>query len=146
MARRAPLFVATHAGALSRADALDAGTPPQSDAPHQDLPGLDALDLELLGEVAAGAVRYGVGDVEPVEVDLDHELLFQLPGFLTEVLAELGRAEDPELPAEVAAAWAASVERDPHGDSLLPVLRSIIAVVTAAELAGRGVYLWVETV
>lgn len=146
MARRAQLFVATHAGALSRADALDAGNPPQSDAPHEDLPGMDALDLELLGEVAASAVRFGVGDVEPAEVDLDHELLFALPSFLTEVLAELGRAEDPELPGEVAAAWAASVERDAPGEDLLPVLRSIVAVVTAAEVAGRGVYLWVEAV
>ena len=146
MARRAQLFVATHAGALSRADALDASHPPQSDAPHEDLPGMDALDLELLGEVAASAVRFGVGDVEPAEVDLDHELLFQLPPFLTEVLAEVGRAEDPELAGEVAEAWAASVERDAPGEDLLPVLRSIIAVVTAAEVAGRGVYLWVAAV
>ena len=82
MARRAQLFVATHAGALSRADALDSGQPPQSETPHLDLPDLDALDLELLGEAAARAVRFGRGDLEPAEVDLGHELLFCLARFL----------------------------------------------------------------
>lgn len=144
MARRAQLFVATHAGALSRADALDGGQPPQSDAPHADLGGFGPLDLELLGEVAAAAVQYGHGDVEPVEVDLDHELLFHLPSFWCEVMVELGRSEDPELPRDVADAWAASPERDPSETDLLPVVRAMIAVATAAELAGRGVYLWVE--
>lgn len=143
MARRAQLFVATHAGALSRADALDAGLPPQSEAPHAELDGVDALDLELLGEAAATAVQFGFGDVEPVEVDLDHELLFRLPPFLVEVLVELGRTEDAELPGEVAGAWASSAERDPADGDLLPVLRSIVAVATAAEIAGRGTYLWV---
>ncbi len=143
MARRAQLFVATHAGALSRADALDSGQPPQSETPHLDLPDLDALDLELLGEAAARAVRFGRGDLEPAEVDLGHELLFRLPPFLLEVLAELSRVEDPDLPREVADAWSASVERDPHQSDPLPTLLGIVGVVVAAEQVGRGVYLWV---
>jgi hypothetical protein len=143
MARRAQLFVATHAGALARADALDSGQPPQSETPYLDLPGFGALDLELLGEVAARAVQFGRGDLEPAEVDLGHELLFCLPRFLLEVLAELGRVEDPDLPREVADAWSASVERDPREGDPLPTLLGIVGVVVAAEQVGRGVYLWV---
>lgn len=143
MARRAQLFVATHAGALARADALDAGQPPQSDTPHVDLPDLSPLDLELLGEEAARAVRWGRGDLEPHEVDLEHELLFKLPPFLMEVLGELGRADDPDLPGEVASRWASSAERDPRDDDPLPIVLKIVGVVTAAEQVGRGVWLWV---
>ncbi|NTW40366.1 MAG: hypothetical protein HGA44_10845 [Cellulomonadaceae bacterium] len=144
MARRAQLFVATHAGALARADALDARTPPQSDTPHLDLPGLGALDIELLGEVVVKAVQFGHGDLEPAEVDLDHELLFRLPPFLCEALTELGRTEDVELPADVATEWATSSERDATPEDL-PLVAAIVGVATAAEQAGRGVYLWVET-
>ena len=142
MARRAQLFVATHAGALARADALDAGQPPQSETPHVDLD-LGPLDLELLGEEAARAVRFGRGDLEPAEVDLSHELLFKLPPFLVEVLGELASAEDQDLPREVADAWAASAERDPHAGDPLPVVLDVVGVVVAAEQIGRGVYLWV---
>ncbi|MCV2392995.1 hypothetical protein OEB99_01620 [Actinotalea sp. M2MS4P-6] len=144
MARRAQLFVATHAGALARADALDENQPPQSDTPHVELPDIDALDLELLGEEAARAVRWGRGDLEPHEVDLDHELLFQLPPFLVEVLGELGRVDDPDLPGEVASRWATSSERDPRADDPLPMVLKIVGVVTAAEQVGRGVWLWVS--
>lgn len=143
MARRAQLFVATHAGALARADALDAGLPPQSDTPHVDLPDIGPLDLEILGEEAARASRWGRGDLEPHEVDLAHELLFQLPAFLIEAIGELGRTDDPELPGEVAARWATSAERDPQQQDLLGTLLSIVGVVTAAEQVGRGVWLWV---
>jgi hypothetical protein len=145
MARRAQLFVATHAGALARANALDAGEPPQSTTPNVELPDIGALDVELLGEEAARAVRFGHGDLEPAEVDLDHELLYVLPAFLVEVLVELSRSEDPDLLGEVAQAWATSVERDPRspGDALTQV-RSIVGVAVAASQVGRGVYLWVE--
>lgn len=145
MARRAQLFVATHAGALARANALDAGEPPQSTTPHVELPDIGALDVELLGEEAARAVRFGRGDLEPAEVDLDHELLFLLPTFLTEVLVELSRSEDPDLLGEVAQAWASSAERDPReaADTLAQV-RAIVGVAVAAAQVGRGVYLWVE--
>lgn len=144
MARRAQLFVATHAGALARADALDSGMRPQSETPHVELTDLGALDLELLGEEAARAVRFGRGDLEPAEVDLGHELLFRLPPFLVEVLGELSRVEDPDLPREVADAWSASAERDPHEGDPLPIVLGIVGVVVAAEQVGRGVYLWVS--
>ncbi len=146
MPRRAQLFVATHAGALARADALEAGVPPQSETTSCELPDVSPLDLELLGEAAAAAVRFGHGDLEPAEVDLSHEWLFHLPPFLVEVLAEIGRAEDPEVPGEVAAAWAASAERDPQVGDPLPTLNEIVRVASAAEDLGRGAYLWVEPV
>jgi len=146
MPRRAQLFVATHAGALARADALEAGVPPQSETTSCELPDVSPLDLELLGEAAAAAVRFGHGDLEPAEVDLSHEWLFHLPPFLVEVLAEIGRAEDPEVPGEVAAAWAASAERDPRVGDPLPTLNEIVRVASAAEDLGRGAYLWVEPV
>ena len=144
MTRRAQIFVATHAGALARADALDADQPPQSATPHAELPGVGPLDLELLGEEAARALQFGRGDCEPAEVDLDHELLFALPRFLVEVLVELAVAEDPDLPAEVAKAWAASAERDLAEGDPLPTVQAIVGVVVAAEQVGRGVYLWLE--
>ena len=61
-------------------------------------------------------------------------------------LAEVGRAEDPELPGEVAAAWASSAERDPHEADPLVTLSEIVRVATAAEELGRGAYLWVQAV
>ena len=146
MSRRAQLFVATHAGALARADALEAGEPPQSETTSCELPDLGPLDLELLGEAAAAAVRFGHGDLEPAEVDLRHEWLFRLPPFLVEVLAEVGRAEDREVPGEVAAAWAASAERDPNDGDPLPALNEIVRVASTAEDLGRGAYLWVQAV
>ncbi len=146
MSRRAQLFVATHAGALARADALEAGAAPQSETTFCEVPDLSPLDLELLGEAAAAAVRFGHGDLEPAEVDLNHEWLFHLPPFLVEVLAEVGRAEDPELPGEVAAAWAASAERDPSDGDPSAALTEIVRVATTAESLGRGAYLWVRSV
>ncbi len=146
MTRRAQLFVATHAGALARAGALEAGDPPQSETTSCELPDLSPLDLELLGEAAAAAVRFGHGDLEPAEIDLNHEWLFRLPPFLVEVLAEVGRTDDPELPGEVAAAWATSAERDPQDGDPLATLNEIVRVATAAEDLGRGAYLWVRPV
>src|SRR5690606_6087699 len=51
----AELFAGTHAEAVARAAALDAGTPPPP-APHVELPSITPLDLEQLGEIAARAV------------------------------------------------------------------------------------------
>ena len=146
MTRRAQLFVATHAGALARATALEAGEPPQSETTSCELPDMSPLDLELLGEAAAAAVRFGHGDLEPAEIDLSHEWLFHLPPFLVEVLAEVGRTDDPELPGEVAEAWTASAERDPHAGDPLTTLNEIVRVATSAEDLGRGAYLWLQPV
>ena len=99
---RSELFVADHTGALARADARDAGREPKALGAALDLTGVDSLDLETLGEIAARAVQYGNGELELQEVDLDRESLFEVPSFLREVLVELGRAEDVELPSEVA--------------------------------------------
>ena len=63
MARRAQLFVATHAGALSRADALDAGTPPQSETPHLDRFHVALTELHRAGRDLAQQLQ--VQDVEP---------------------------------------------------------------------------------
>ena len=143
MAVRTQLFAGTHSAAIARADALDAGREPVA-APHLDLDAITALELEVLGEIAARAVRFGSGDLEVAEVDLEHELLLQVPTFLCEVLTELATPEDPEAPAEVAAEWAASEEMDAAGQDLLPVVRSIAALAAAARAAGQDMYLWVE--
>ena len=143
MAVRTQLFAGTHAEALARADALDAGQEP-APAPALELTDVTALDLEVLGEIAARAVRFGTGDLEVYEVDLDHELLFQLPPFLCEVLTELRTPEDPDVPAEVAAAWAASEELGADGKDMLPTVRSIVDFVSMAHEAGQEVYLWVS--
>ncbi len=138
---RTQLFTATHTQAVDRADALAAGRRP-APAPSVDLPPVQPFDLELLGEVAARAVQFGSGDLEVAEVDLDHEQLFRLPAYLCEVLAELGRAEDPELPAEVASAWAANEDLDVPDLDPLPVVTAVVGLVTEAETLGLGVYLW----
>jgi hypothetical protein len=141
MARRAQVFAASHAGALTRADALDAGRTPPDNTPSCDVPGIGPLDLELLGEIAARIVRFGWGDVEPSEVDLDHEMLYLLPPFLVEVLVELNRDEEGSI-SEVVEAWLASSETDPN-DEAQSWVRDVIEVAVAAEAAGRNVYLWV---
>ena len=86
MAIRSELFVADHAGALARVDAGDAQRKPERTLASLQLPGVGALDLEVLGEIAARAVHYGTGDVELQEVDLDREFLMEVPRFLREVL------------------------------------------------------------
>lgn len=144
MTARSELFVADHAGALAHADARDAGREPQP-GPALDLPGVTALDLEVLGEIAARAVQFGIGELELEEVDLEHESLLELPPFLREVLVELGRAEDAELPADVAAEWASDEDLELPPATALPLVTSIIALVTGASEAGRNVYLWVES-
>jgi hypothetical protein len=138
------LFAGTHAEAIARADALDAGgTPPP--ARHLEMTAITPLDLEQLGEIAARAVKFGNGDLELAEVDLDHELLFRLPDFLCEVLVALGADEDPDLLGEVAEEWGATEELAAPAADLAPVLREIVELVTAALDDDLGVYLWAET-
>ncbi|WP_182112406.1 MULTISPECIES: hypothetical protein [unclassified Actinotalea] len=137
------LFAGTHAEAIARADALDAGDDLDDATSALDV-SLTPVDLEVLGEIAAKAVRFGSGDLEVAEVDLDHELLFRLPPFLCEVLAQLDAPEDADAPGEVAQAWAASEEMDAAGEDLQPLVRSITGLVAAAHESGQNVYLWLE--
>ncbi|MGV8967890.1 MAG: hypothetical protein ACOH2F_16640 [Cellulomonas sp.] len=142
MTVRSELFVADHTGALARVEALDAGREPKPGTAALALPGVGAIDLELLGEIAARGVQFGTGPLELEEVDLDHESLLELPSFLREVLVELGTAEDPELAGEVATEWATDEELALSPAAALAVVRSIVALLTAAVEAGRNVYLW----
>ncbi|MDT0164597.1 hypothetical protein Q9R32_03400 [Actinotalea sp. AC32] len=141
----AELFAGTHAEALARADVLESGAVPPP-APHLELTTVTPVDLEVLGEIAARAVQFGVGDLEIAEIDLEHESLFRLPPFLCEVLTELGRSEDPETLGEVAEQWAASEEMGVPGEDLTHVVRGVVDLVSEASEAGQDVYLWVETV
>ena len=142
MAVPSEVFAATHQGALAHAAARSAGRTPTT-AGALAAPQVTSLDLEVLGEVAARAVRFGAGDLELEDVDLEHEDLFRLPRFLCEVLLELGADEDPETLPEVAAAWAASEEMAADGEDLTGLVRGVVDVVRRAEEAGQGVYLWV---
>src|SRR5919107_2280155 len=110
MAVLSEVFATKHRGALARSEALDAGEDVPDDVRHLELTDVTTIELEALGEIAARTLRFGTGDTEPEEVDLDHESLFELPPFLCEVLVELGKAEDPDAVADVAAAWAQSEE------------------------------------
>lgn len=141
MAVLTELFASDHAAALSRADALDAGREPEP-APHVRLSDVTPVDLEVLGEVAARAVRFGSGDLEAAEIDLEHERLLRMPPFWCEVLAELGRAEDAELLSEVAAGWAATEEMAEHDGALEPVVRSVVDLATRAQESGVEVHVW----
>lgn len=143
MAVLSELFSANHARALTRASALDAGLDPD-EAPHLELTGITALDLESLGEIAADVVHFGTGDVECEEVDLDHDNLVELPPFLVDVLVELGVSEDPEALADVAARWAATEDLGIDADTVQAVLSDVVALVTIAKREDRSVYLWVE--
>ena len=145
MTVRSELFVADHRGALARSEARDAGSEPQAGPAALQLAGVTALDLEVLGEIAARAVQYGTGPLELEEVDLDHESLLELPSFLREVLVELGRAEDADLPADVATEWSADEELALTPAAALTVVTSIVALLTAAAESGRSVYLWVAS-
>jgi len=143
MTVRSELFVADHAAALAHADARDAHREPTPGLDPVQVAGLDAIDLELLGGVAARAVQFGTGELELQEVDLDRESLFELPAFLREVFIELGRAEDAELAADVATEFANTEDQTLEPAGALTVLRAIISLVTAAANADRTVYLWV---
>lgn len=138
------VFATKHRGALARAEALDAGADAPDDVPHLELTDVTGPELEALGEIAARTLRFGTGDLELEEVDLDHESLLELPPFLCEVLMELGRAEDPEALAEVAAEWARSDEMASTPELSRSVVADLVALVTSASRDGLGVYLWVE--
>lgn len=137
----AQIFIATHAQAVSRATALDAGNEP-AQLPFLELELGDPADLEQLGEVTARAVHFGTGDLELTEVDLDHERLLRLPDFLCEALAELAEPDDPELPGEVAAAWAGRADLDIIEDDVAGLVHKIVALVAAAQETGMDVYVW----
>ena len=143
MAVLSEVFATKHKSALARAEALDAGDDSPEDVRHLELSDVTALELEALGEIAARVLRFGTGDLELEEVDLDHESLFELPPFLCEVLVELGKAEDPEALADVAAEWARSEEMDSSPDVTQPVVTDLVELVTAASRDGLNVYLWV---
>jgi hypothetical protein len=144
MAVLSEVFATKHRGALARAEALDGGGDAPDDVRHLELSDVTTIELEALGEVAARVLRFGTGDLELEEVDLDHESLFELPPFLCEVLVELGRAEDPEALADVAAEWARSEEMDSSPDVTQPIVTDLVELVTAASRDGLNVYLWVE--
>jgi len=144
MAVLSEIFAAKHKGALARSEALDAGDDAPDDVPHVELSDVTSLELEVLGEIAARTLRFGTGDLELEEVDLDHESLFELPPFLCEVLVELGRAEDPEALGDVAAAWGQSEEMGTTAEVTQPVVADLVELVTAASRDGLNVYLWVE--
>lgn len=139
MAVLAQVFTGTHSDAVARADALDADRP--TAGPHVDL-GVAPEDLEELGRIAARVVRFGTGDVEPVEIDLEHDRLFELPRYWAEVLAELTVTEEPDAVEDVAQAWAATEEMDGVGD-LTPLVRDLAALAADARQTGATLYLWV---
>ena len=142
MAVLSEVFATKHRGALARSEALDAGDDAPDDVRHLELSDVTTIELEALGEIAARVLRFGTGDTELEEVDLDHESLFELPPFLCEVLVELGRAEDPEALADVAAAWAASEEMGSTPDVTQPIVADLVQLVTAASREGLNIYLW----
>lgn len=144
MAVLSEIFATKHRGALARAEALDAGDDAPVGVPHLELSDVTTLELEALGEIAARTLRFGTGDLELEEVDLDHESLFELPPFLCEVLVELGKAEDPEALADVAAAWAQSEEMASTPAVTQPVVADLVELVTNATRDGLNVYLWVQ--
>jgi hypothetical protein len=144
MAVLSEIFATKHRGALARSEALDAGGDVPEDVAHLELSDVTTLELEVLGEIAARTLRFGTGDLELEEVDLDHESLFELPPFLCEVLVELGKAEDPDALADVAAEWARSEEMATTPDVAQPVVADLVELATNAARDGLSVYLWVE--
>jgi len=142
MTVRSELFVADHTGALARVEARDAGREPRPGTEALELLGVGAIDLELLGEIAARGVQFGTGPLELEEVDLDHESLLELPSFAREVLVELGRAEDPELAGEVAAEWATDQDLGLTPAAALALVTGIVGLLTGAVESGYSVYLW----
>jgi hypothetical protein len=140
------LFVGTHAGALERAGVLDAGEIPSGAVPHIELTEISALDLEVLGEVAAREVRYGTGDLEVAEIDLAHDNLYGLPPFLTEVLAAVRESEDEEVLGDIARSWADDAEIDAAPAELEEVLSAIVGLAVTATERGERLYLWTRAV
>lgn len=143
MADLSELFAADHASALARTAALDAGEVPDAGA-HVELTAITPVDLETLGEIAAEVVRFGTGDLELEEVDLDHENLAELPPFLVELLAEVGRTEEPDALTDIAGRWAATGELDATADELAAMLADIVDLATTARREDLNLYLWTE--
>lgn len=139
MAVLAQVFTGTHTDAVARADALDAGRAPGV-GPHVDL-GVAPEDLEELGRIAARVVRFGSGDLEPVEIDLEHDRLYELPRFWCEVMAELTTTEEPDAVDDVAQAWGETDEMTDVGD-LTPLVRELAALAAEARQADVALYLW----
>ena len=142
MAVLAQVFTGTHTDAVARAEALDAGRP-AGVGPHVDL-GVAPEDLEELGRIAARVVRFGSGDLEPVEIDLEHDRLYELPRFWCEVMAELASltaADEPEAVGDVARAWGETEEMADVGD-LAPLVRDLAALAAEARQADVALYLW----
>ncbi len=143
MADLSELFAADHASALARATVLDAGDVPDGGA-SVELPGFTPIDFETLGEIAAEVVRFGTGDLELEEVDLDHENLTELPPYLVDLLAEIGRTDEPDALTDIATRWAATGELDSTADELAALLTDIVALATTALREDRGLYLWTD--
>lgn len=135
----AQVFSGTHTAAVARADALDAGRAVAA-GPHVDL-GVAPEDLEELGRIAARVVRFGSGDLEPVEIDLEHDRLFELPRFWCEVMAELTVTEEPDAVDDVAQAWGETDEMAGVGD-LAPLVGELATLAAEARQAGAALYLW----
>lgn len=144
----AELFMGTHADALDRARVLDAGEIPSGAVPHVELVEIGPVDLEILGEIVARAVRFGTGDLEVSEIDLAHDNVHGLPPFLTEALAAVAtaRAEDEDLDADVARDWSREAELDADPGDLEAVLGAIVRLAVRATAEGRGLYLWTRAV
>ncbi|EYR63636.1 hypothetical protein N866_19265 [Actinotalea ferrariae CF5-4] len=140
------LFVGTHSLALERAGVLDAGEIPSGAVPHIDLTQIGALDLEILGEVAAREVRFGTGDLEVAEIDLAHDNLFGLPPFLTEVLAAVRESEDEDVVGDIARSWADDAEIDASTADLERVIDAIVGLAVQATERGERLYLWTRSV
>jgi len=144
MTVRSELFVAEHASALARADARDAGIEPPRwrAADALELAGSTPLDLEALGEIAARAVQYGSGELGASGGRPRPRVARRAATVLCEVLVELGRAEDADLPSDVATEWASDEDLAVNPARALPLVSAIVALVTAASATGRSVYLW----
>lgn len=140
------LFVGTHAAAVERADVLDAGEIPSGAVPHIELTEIGAMELEVLGEVAARHVRYGSGELEVSEIDLAHDNLFGLPPFLVEVLAAVKDSDDEEVLGDIARSWAADAEIGASPADLEEVLTAVVDLAVRATERGEGLYLWTRGV
>ncbi len=136
----AQLFIGTHESALRRSEALDAGATP-ADAAHLDLD-VAPEDLDELGQIVARVVRFGAGDTEPMEVDLEHETLFELPEFWCEAMTELAGSDEPEAVDDVANAWA-QAEGMAHASGLGEMVQRLADLASRAADGGDTLYLWV---
>lgn len=136
----AQLFIGTHESALRRSETLDAGATPTETA-HLDLD-VAPEDLDELGQIVAQVVRFGSGDTEPQEVDLEHESLFELPEFWCDALTELAGSDEPDAVDDVARAWA-QAEGMAHATGLSELVQRLADLAARATDGGDTLYLWV---